>query len=1012
MNMTITEIVVEGRPMWSVETDFFRLLVLPEQARILEIVSKATDRHFLAWWPANLDTPARVGGLGPLADAAPLTWRPVTPKPPGATDELLAFTAEGPSRLGWGVRYAIMGPQIGAELTCAWAGTEDEEATPPVARLRLGAEVLPGSGGAMPRAGTSFIHGRHKLLLFHHELYSDNMAVGEQPVAVETWCEPFQRFRYGPMPLDWIAAIDTTLREGFCVLPVNGLAEVGTHVQGLSCHMAVGDARLIGDQDRVLLGLAAIHDVFHVDWAARDRIFHLDTDRAVIWPGAHEIPLRILNLRSQPFHGRVELELHGTEDLGSGRDADHEASAQLDMTARLVWDPADIGPGETWSGRVRVPTPLRQELTIAPREEAWGSFYARGTVQALDASGTALGEEERFDIIRAISAEPGRACRELRALARSAADKLPPEARSKGALLQGLALRLERDQDHDARLFNERHREIRAQIDAVIASGPTPSRRFYSEADLRWMQEWAPRLDVAEVGAQVRERLAADPPWQMPVHREYGTGGVHEAAEAALHGALLHELTHDPEFAELAARRLAWFANFWNRFGTVRYETIHNSIVATPLILAADLLAAANRLPAETEARCLAYFTDIVEKIVRHQVQGTPLSNWKAMEFMAPALLGALHPYLPGAREWLHEAGATFDRLLGQGCFADGGFWEMSVGYHLTTMWALHWIGEALLRAAPDEGGRGVFATRTAGRRLSDMAQWAARLAVAPGLGPRFHDSARDLRTSVLMNVAKRCADAEAAGLVLAVGWQPTLEDLLVPLDPPTEEPVELRSFATEPSGKLVIRSGDVVFALNFGPHTGWHCHFNRLSFELFAGGVCLVPDSGTYQYEEALHFSWFKASVSHNTVTLGERNQLETGGELLAFEETGGEVRAAAAATTYPGIRHERRLTARADALSIHDLLTTAAGSEPQDESYVWRLNSFEEFAIEGNHATTEREGNRLRIEWEEEVEATAEQVPLMPDGPGDEPVEGWQLRLTQPAAASVAFAVTLSEK
>ncbi len=1007
--MEVTEVRREGKPMWAVETDFLRLLVLPEQARILEVVSKATDRHFLAWWPANLGTPGRAGGLGPLDDAAPLAWKPVEMKPGAGPDDLLAFTAEGPSRLTWGVRYALMGPQIGAELTCSWQDAEDEEATPPVARLRLGVEVLPGSGGALPREGTSFIHDRHKLLVFHHELYSDNISVGEQPVAMETWCEPFLRFRRGPMPMDWIALIDTTLREGFCLLPINGLAEVGTHVQGLSCHVAVGDERLIGDQDRVLLGLTAVHDVFHIDWAARDRIFHLDTDRAVIWPGAHEIPLRIINLRSQPFSGRVALELHGTEDLGSGHDADHETSAQLEMTARLVWDSTEIGPGATWSGRVRVPPALRRELTIAPREEAWGSFYARGTIQALDPLGIPLGEEERFDIIRAISAEPGRACRDLRALARSAADKLPREARSKGALLQGLALRLERDQDHDARLFNRRHRELRAQIEAVIASESAPSRRLYSEDDLGWMKDAAQRLDLVALQAAVQEELAADPPWTMPVHREYGSARVYRSAEAALHGALLYAVTNDPQFAELAARRLRWFADFWHRFGTVRYETIHNSIVATPLILATDLLASLDRLPADVEARCWAYFTDIVEKIVRHQIQGTPLSNWKAMEYMAPALVGALHPYLPGAREWLREAGAIFDRLLSQGCFADGAFWEMSVGYHLVTMWALHWIGEALLRGTPEVCGRDVFAGRIAGRKLSDMATWAARLALAPGQGPRFHDSGRDLRLSALMNVAKRCRDAEAAGLILAAGWQPTLEDLLVPLDPPTETPAALPSFATEPSGKLVIRSGEIVCALNFGPHTGWHCHYDRLSFELFADGVCLVPDSGTYRYEESLHFTWFKASQSHNTVTLGEDNQLETGGELLSFEESDGEVRAAVAALTYPGVRHERRLVARGNALSIHDLLTTAPGCAPPEQPFIWRLNSYEPFAIEGNAAVTQREGQTLEIEWEDEMEATAERVPLMPDGPGDEPVEGYQLRLTKPAANLVEFSVSL---
>jgi len=1012
--MPISEVTREDKTMWSVETDFYRLLVLPEQARILEIESRATNRQSLAWWPANLNSPWHVGGLGPLDDAAGLAWKPVDVPQPTESRELLAFSAEGPSRLTWGLRYVIAGPQIGAELSCVWAGTDDEDATPPLACLRLGVEMLPGSGGAMPREGTSFIHGRHKLLLFHHELYSDNLAVGDQSVALETWFEPFMRLHRGPLPLDWCALIDTALREGLAVVPANGLAEVGTDVHGLSCHFAVAAERLIGERDRVGLSLAALHDLFHLDWVTRDHAFYLDTERAAIWPGAHEIPLRVVNLRSQPFHGRVEVELHGVEDLGSGRDADHEASARVDMSARLTWDSVTMAPGATWSGRLRVPAPLRRELTIAPREEAWGSFYARGTVQACDDQGTPIGEEERFDIIRAISAEPGQACRELRGMAKAAADKLPREARSKAALIQAVPLRLEREQDRDTRLFAQRHQELRAELEAVIASDPTPNRRFYSEADLAQMKELGKQLDLTRLQDDVRQRLSSGPPWTMPIHREYATGSVHGAAEAALHGALLYVLTGDPDFAELAARRLAWFADFSNRFGTVQYETIHNSILATPLILATDLLSSLDRLPHEIEVRCWAYFTDIVEKIVRQQIGGTPLSNWKAMEYMAPALLAALHPYLPAAREWLKGASATFDRLLGQGCFPDGAFWEMSLTYHLVTMWALHWLGEALLRAAPQEGGRDVFTTHVAGKSLADMAKWAARLSVAPGRGPRFHDSDSKLWTSAMMNVAKRCGERDAVALTRAAGWQPTLEDLLVPLEPPAAGEARLTSFAGEPSGKLVIRSGDAVLALNFGPHTGWHCHYNRLTFELHAAGVCLVPDSGTYHYEEALQFSWFKATQSHNTVTLGDRNQLETGGELLYFEETEGETRAVVAAPTYPGIRHERRVSALGTRFVIHDLLTAAPGSEPEGLEYVWRLNSFEDFEIEGHSATTQRGEVALTVEWDEGPEATKVGVPLMPDdlsdAPSGEPVEGWQLHLTQPGGATVEFHVTLT--
>jgi len=182
---------------------------------------------------------------------------------------------------------------------------------------------------------------------------------------------------------------------------------------------------------------------------------------------------------------------------------------------------------------------------------------------------------------------------------------------------------------------------------------------------------------------------------------------------------------------------------------------------------------------------------------------------------------------------------------------------------------------------------------------------------------------------------------------------------------------------------------------MDFGPHTGWHCHYCRMSIELHARGIPVVPDAGMYRYEEALHNDWFKATPSHNTVTLGDRNQMERGGELVHFDAA--EQTVTARAETYPGVLHQRSVAREGEGFRVRDELRGAAEATP----LVWRLNSFVRYDVEGRRAMAQHGGVALVVEWDGEPEVEVVPVPLMPQEPTPqgEPVTGWQLRLTQPA-------------
>ena len=73
---------------------------------------------------------------------------------------------------------------------------------------------------------------------------------------------------------------------------------------------------------------------------------------------------------------------------------------------------------------------------------------------------------------------------------------------------------------------------------------------------------------------------------------------------------------------------------------------------------------------------------------------------------------------------------------------------------------------------------------------------------------------------------------------------------------------------------------------LDFGPHGGFHGHFDKLNLMLYANGREWLLDPGRLGYSVPQYKSWAKHTAAHNTVTIDGRNQQPHVGELLWFRE------------------------------------------------------------------------------------------------------------------------------
>lgn len=74
-------------------------------------------------------------------------------------------------------------------------------------------------------------------------------------------------------------------------------------------------------------------------------------------------------------------------------------------------------------------------------------------------------------------------------------------------------------------------------------------------------------------------------------------------------------------------------------------------------------------------------------------------------------------------------------------------------------------------------------------------------------------------------------------------------------------------------AGFYTVRSGweaDAVHLLaKCGPDGGWHNHFDNGTFELFAYGRNLTPDTGSFTYNPLENRAWYTATARHQTLTL-----------------------------------------------------------------------------------------------------------------------------------------------
>jgi len=371
-----------------------------------------------------------------------------------------------------------------------------------------------------------------------------------------------------------------------------------------------------------------------------------------------------------------------------------------------------------------------------------------------------------------------------------------------------------------------------------------------------------------------------------------------ELSEGALHLAVLHSIEPTPSTFNAVRRILLKYAEKYQSYasqahdednpGIATYTTLDESVWVIPLAWAYSLVAG-HLTPGDSAAVASGLFIPAAEHLIARRYE--EIHNFTCWHNAAIATIGRV-----AQREDFIQIAAS-GRLgqfaqIEQGLHRDGLWYEGSMSYHFFTLWALFLSGIAL-RHNPQTNILQLSAMRQA--LLAPIAS-----TFPDGSLPAMNDCWRF--TSLLGEVCHgvpRAAAFYELGLTLYgdpqfaavlnrnyVAASRDFYALLFGVDDIPQEPwPSCVSHLFPSSGLGTLRpSADLLLTLKFGPHGGYHGHPDKLSLSGVAGRWHFSSDLGTPAYGLESLETWYRQTLSHNTVLIDGQSQPAAQGTLRQY--------------------------------------------------------------------------------------------------------------------------------
>jgi hypothetical protein len=325
------------------------------------------------------------------------------------------------------------------------------------------------------------------------------------------------------------------------------------------------------------------------------------------------------------------------------------------------------------------------------------------------------------------------------------------------------------------------------------------------------------------------------------------------------------------------------------------------------------------------------------------------MSNWQSWHNAALAMIGLAMDDFSIVSEAVYDKNNGFLFQLENSISPDGFWYEGSWGYHFYALRPLVYVAEMLVRSGLDF---------TNDNSLLSMFRFPILFSEPDGTLPCFNDSgiANVMSYKSLYEIAYRWTDDPLMSIPLDKDNRP-IEGLFW-----GRETIDKSAFVNDSSnlfkdsGYLIMKSNyksdPVYLALDFGPHGGWHGHYDKLGFVLFALGKEVAVDAGTHSYALPIHDGYDRTTLAHNTVVVDTKNQKEGEGRfdyLMSIRDI--NLARVGADTVYDGIAQTRRIFSNSNYI-VDDFSLKATDNKTHKYDYIIHLKGdFEDLRYSGTY-------------------------------------------------------------
>jgi hypothetical protein len=361
----------------------------------------------------------------------------------------------------------------------------------------------------------------------------------------------------------------------------------------------------------------------------------------------------------------------------------------------------------------------------------------------------------------------------------------------------------------------------------------------------------------------------------------------------------------------------------------------------------------------------------------------TVRNNHALTETLCLYITGVLFPSFPEAKKYQEYGKAYFEKEIAYQIYKDGSYLQFSMNYHRIVIQLLTWA----LQISKNNGL--TFAPFVLDRAQKTMGFLAHHQDTTTGYLPNYgaNDGALFFK---LNGEAFRNFQPQLNALQVTLRGTNGYADEYVQEDAWWYSGGKLNSAKVEPlnpvaiykapiGGFYVLRHPDYFAMLRCGNHKDRPQQADQNHLDLWYKGVNILRDNGSYKYNTDVEtINYFSGTASHNTLQIGENNQMLKGGRFIWYYWSQAESVETKSASTHLSITAKAKVYQQLGNQILHQRTvkqfteqakweiedTLQLGDFTAQEIFYQRWHIADEFEALGFHISAfDKKGNELKM-------------------------------------------------